>query len=116
MNGKTESLPTGLEEFILTHFETLTQVEVLCYLFTHKSEDLTDKIICHRLFLSETLTKQSLDKLSSIGLISQDGSFYKVSERNPVEAFQCMVLCQLFETRKPLIVEILFNSSKKEKL
>lgn len=114
MNIKPESLPAGLEEFILSHFETLTQVEVLCYLYKHEGEKFTDKMLCHNLFLSETLTNQTLSKLVLMGFITREDSFYKLSKRSPEETIQCMGLCKLFETRRPLIVEILFNSSKKE--
>ncbi len=114
MNIKAESLPEGLEEFILTNFETLTQVEVLCYFYKHSSSLLTPQSVCHVLFLSETLTNKTLVRLHGKGFISQEGAFYKLSEHPAVDSGHLQTLSKLFETRKPLIIEILFNTFMKD--
>lgn len=115
MINKTESLPAGLEEFIHTNFETLTQVEVLCYIYKQTGSQFTSEAICHHLFLSETLTNKTIERLVRKGFIVLEGNSYKLSDSFLQDSGHLPGLCHLFETRKPLIVEILFNSFIKDK-
>ena len=109
-----EFLPEGLEEFILSQFQTVTQVEVLCYFYNHRGIAFSASTLCHQLFLSETMISQTLAKLIGLGYVAEVDTYFKYIDENPAETKGFLKeLVKLFETRKPLIVELLFNSFMK---
>ncbi|MBA2404803.1 MAG: hypothetical protein H0V66_08530 [Bdellovibrionales bacterium] len=117
MKNNTESLPEGLEKFILTQFQTVTQVEVLCFFSRHIGVSFSTLSLCQRLFLSETLTLQSLARLIHLGYVLEENSNFMYVEANPAEARGYLQeLVRLFESNKGRIVELLFNSVTREDL
>lgn len=106
-----ESLPEGLEKFIPSQFQTVIQVEMLCYFYNHRGIAFSSDSLCQFLSLSGPLTLQTLAKLKSLGYVSEENAYFKYIDKNHAEERNYLGdLVEIFETQKSVIVEILFNS------
>lgn len=97
--------------FIEAHFTTMTQIEVLCFFRKHRRQAFSVKDIRSHLFLSQTLSRQTLDLLESRQLLVKESQLYRYNDSSPYEKDGTLEqLVTFYSHRKSQIVELLFNA------
>ena len=101
-----------IKSFIKSHFKNVTEIEMICFFRQEPSGSFSPRDICSRLFLSELMTKQTLDHLLLKGLIIEiNDSNFQFNKNSPFEMNGSLTILQeLFTNRKAAIIETLFNS------
>ncbi|MCC5622641.1 hypothetical protein [Nostoc sp. CHAB 5715] len=94
-------IPPDVSEFILAHIDSIAAIEALVLLVRHADEELDEKKLAARLYITEPEAGLVLQSLCAEGLVAFDGTCYQYKSTD--EKLHSMVERVVFAYQKHLI-------------
>lgn len=109
-------LSESIKNFVMKHFETIIQIEVLCFLYKNRGIHFTPQSISRMIFINNSLTFQLLEKFNTIGFVTERGGYYQFNDSVPEDQERCIdAIASNFEEQRKIYVSLLYDSFMKGK-
>ncbi len=103
----TDTLPVAVRQFVESHFDSVTAVEVLLLLHRERPRPWSSGAVARRLRIDADQTRMILDGLSRRGLVRRRGSTFEYEPRTDNLAGAVEALGTLYPRYRHRIIRII---------
>lgn len=105
------NLPQHIKQFVLTHFETITQIEVICFLYKNQNIQFSTSSLASLLYLSNNLVTLVMKKFTRLGLVVEDGNYFQFNDNCTDQNLKCLdFIVTTFPDSQKQYISLLFDN------